>query len=191
MGEVWLWNFTQVPGLVNSKFMTEDDMRDIPYPATELGIHIAYKNVEAGSLIGGFIVAPLWTYIRKTGDLAKTKLRFRMGICGRRGMLLGLLLTPPLEYFFIKGKKVEEDGLKDRCYRLRYNKKQLFSDRAVTVFAPLGWLAMRWPGVVMGTNFAVLGGAIINATVFDHLRKRSLLKDEMEKPDPHYKPKKL
>lgn len=66
-------------------------MRDIPLPATELGIHIAYKNAEAGSIIGGFLIAPLLPYIRKSGDLAKRKLMHRVGVCGRRGIFVGKL----------------------------------------------------------------------------------------------------
>jgi len=136
-------------------------------------------------------VAPLWTRFRKTGDLAKMKLKFRVGICGRRGMLCGLLITPIMTLGYISGMKIDEDGLKDRCYRLRYNKKQLLVDRTVTILAPFGWLSMRWPGVVNFTNFAVIGCAIINATIYDQVKHKRLFKDEMDEPDPHYTPKKL
>lgn len=78
--------------------MTEEDMRDISYPALELGIHIAYKNVEAGSLIGGFVVAPLWHGFQKRGVLDKLKLHNRIGICGGRGMLIGKNFALPCSW---------------------------------------------------------------------------------------------
>jgi len=189
MGSTWLWHFTQAP---IGRFMTEDDMRDIPNPATELGIHIAYKNIEAGSLIGGFLVAPLVPLIRKSSNLAKKKLIHRIGICGRRGMFVGLLLTPIMEIGLIKSKPVDHDGLYDRCYRLRYNKKQLNIDRAVTVAGLFGWAATRSSGAVIGTNLAILIGTVYNALLFDRMRKYKVLGgDQMETPDPDYKPKKL
>jgi len=187
MGSKWLWNFTQFPG---TRFMTEDDMRFIPYPAVELGIHIAYKTVEAGSLIGGFVVAPLWHQFRKANSLDKRKLIHRVGICGRRGMLIGLVIAPIMEFAFIKKKEVTEDGLFDRCYRIRYNKKQLTIDRAVTVSWIFGFAAMRWSGAVIGTNLAILVGAMYNALLFDRIRSKTG-GDQMEKPDENYKPKKL
>jgi len=188
MGDSWLWNFVQYP---RGRLMNEADMRDIPYPATELGIHIAFKNYEAGSLIGGFIVAPLWTMIKKTGNLAQLKLSHRIGICGRWGIFAGLLLTPVMEYALIKGRKVDEAGLRDRCYRIRYNKKQLLIDRAVFLASIFGLCAFRWRGLVFGTNAAVLVGTVYNALLFDRLRDNRLLGDTMQVPDKDNKPPKV
>jgi len=74
---------------------------------------------------------------------------------------------------------------------LRYNKKQLLIDRAVTLSMIFGWVTMRWTGVVAATNVAILMGTVYNAFFFDRMRKHSVLNDQMEKPDPNYKPKKL
>lgn len=81
-------------------------------------------------------------------------------------MLSGLLLTPIMEFAYLKWKNIDEAGVKDRCYRLRYNKKQLLIDRLVVLCAGLGWLALRWPGVVVGTCYAVFTGAFYNVSIF-------------------------
>jgi len=189
MGSSWAWNFTQGPA---TRYMHEEDMRDIPYPATELGIHIGFKMWEAGSMIGGFIVAPLWHYFGKKTLWTKRKLRHRIGIAGRRGAFIGVLLTPVMEYAFIKAKKVDEKGLYDRCYRLRYNKKQLLVDRTVVATTFIGWLGWRWTGVVIGTNYAVIAAAIYNAFLFERLRNYKFLGgDMMDKPDEDYKERKV
>jgi len=193
MGSTWAWNFLQVPG---HRYMTEEDMRYIPYPATELGVHIGFKNWEAGSLIGGFIAAPFVHWYRKRNpkpnDIWKLRLRQRIAKYGRRGGFIGILITPFMTYGFIKSKNVDEEGLKDRCYRLRYNKKQLLIDRMVFYSTIMGWLFMRWPGVIYATNISVIAGTIYNALLFDRLRSHHPLGgDQMETPDPNYQPKKV
>lgn len=79
-------------------------------------------------------------------------------------LLSGILITPFMTYGFIKSKNVDEEGLKDRCYRLRYNKKQLLIDRMVFYSSIMGWLFMRWPGVVYATNISVIAGTIYNVS---------------------------
>jgi len=171
-------------------------MRDIPHPLTEMFIHIAYKNFEFGSIVGGFVVAPLVHLYRKRrakpNDISKVKLIQRVGNIGRRGALLGVLFTGPMMYMFGQKKNIDEEGWRERCYRLRYNKKQLLIDRAVTISVLMGWITMRWPGVVIGTNATVIVGAFFNEFFFDKLRKHNVIGgDQMEKPDPNYKGKKL
>lgn len=71
-----------------------------------------------------------------------------------------------MEYGFIKAKNVTEEGLMDRCYRLRYNKKQLTVDRVFTVGGFFGFVANRWTGLVVGGNMMVFAATVFNVSDF-------------------------
>ncbi|KRX71441.1 Ribosome biogenesis protein BMS1 -like protein [Trichinella sp. T6] len=155
MGTSWLLNFTQYP-FTN---FPESRMSDIPYPRIELGIHIGYKMAELGTFVGSVIVAPSVNFFRKV-KIRKAPTKF-----GISGMLLGLCMAPMMQIAHGKNKSQEE--IIDRCYRLRYNKKQLYIDRTCTVMAAFGFWMRRMTGVVIGIDTALIITILYNRYMWD------------------------
>ncbi|KRZ91605.1 Ribosome biogenesis protein bms1 [Trichinella sp. T8] len=155
MGTSWLLNFTQYP-FTN---FPESRMSDIPYPRIELGIHIGYKMAELGTFVGSVIVAPSVNFVRKV-KIRKAPTKF-----GLSGMLLGLCMAPMMQIAHGKNKSQEE--IIDRCYRLRYNKKQLYIDRTCTVMAAFGFWMRRMTGVVIGIDTALIITILYNRYMWD------------------------
>ncbi|KRY51796.1 Ribosome biogenesis protein BMS1 -like protein [Trichinella britovi] len=155
MGTSWLLNFTQYP-FTN---FPESRMSDIPYPRIELGIHIGYKMAELGTFVGSVIVAPSVNFVRKV-KIRKAPTKF-----GLSGMLLGLCMAPMMQIAHGKNKSQEE--IIDRCYRLRYNKKQLYIDRTCTVMAAFGFWMRRMTGVVIGIDTALIITILYNRYMWE------------------------
>ncbi|KRZ02660.1 Ribosome biogenesis protein bms1 [Trichinella zimbabwensis] len=155
MGTSWLLNFTQFPFVS----FPESRMSDIPYPRIELGIHIGYKMAELGTFVGSVIVAPAVNFVRKV-KIKKAPTKF-----GLSGMLLGLCMAPVMQIAHGKNKSQEE--ITDRCYRLRYNRKQLYIDRTCTVMAAFGFWMRRMTGVVIGIDTALIITILYNRYFWD------------------------
>ncbi|KRY89465.1 Ribosome biogenesis protein BMS1 -like protein [Trichinella pseudospiralis] len=155
MGTSWLLNFTQFP----FTSFPESRMSDIPYPRIELGMHIGYKMAELGTFVGSVIVAPAVNFVRKV-KIKKAPTKF-----GLSGMLLGLCMAPVMQIAHGKNKSQEE--IADRCYRLRYNRKQLYIDRTCTVMAAFGFWMRRMTGVVIGIDTALIITVLYNRYLWD------------------------
>ncbi|KRX46272.1 Ribosome biogenesis protein bms1 [Trichinella murrelli] len=129
---------------------------------------IIYKHVavvmepgesKLGTFVGSVIVAPSVNFVRKV-KIRKAPTKF-----GLSGMLLGLCMAPMMQIAHGKNKSQEE--IIDRCYRLRYNKKQLYIDRTCTVMAAFGFWMRRMTGVVIGIDTALIITILYNRYMWD------------------------
>jgi len=127
MNLAWLKNFVgfEVP---------DEQMRDIPYPYVEMHTHVILKCAQAFGFLGTVVVGPLVA-------LSRSKTRSLTGIsstactCGKYGVLLSVIAGPLMTNRVLSTKKADRDSVYDRCYRLRYNKKQVTIDRGSVVGA--------------------------------------------------------
>lgn len=98
--------------------LTDDEMREIKYPSTELYTHVTFKTVQAGALLGMVIIAPVFRLAvgpRTLLAVKETALRY-----GRNGAIIGIPLGPVMTYAKAKsGAGIDDDGMFDRAYRLR------------------------------------------------------------------------
>lgn len=85
MGQTWAQNFAQFPVSEFVGHFDHKQMADIPYPFAELTIHATFKTVEAGSLIGGWILPA----IIHNFNPATTTLKDKIKLYGRYGVLIG------------------------------------------------------------------------------------------------------
>ena len=127
--------------------LSQADMQQIPLPRLEMNIHITYKTVEAGTILGLGVIGPLSAAFRKQ-SLLQGALRG-----GRYGAVIGLVVGPCLNYLKFRGGSTDE-SIWDRCYRLRYNRNQVRVDRMVT-----------WAAIGGSAAAAYMGSAVLNGTV--------------------------
>ena len=142
MGSKWAMNlfFPTTP--------TDDTMASVPMPRTELHVHVMYKTVQAGTILGMGVFGPIIAIIRKR-PMAATCLR-----AGKIGALIGIPAGPAMTEMTLKKTNSTDDMVWDRCYRLRYNRCQVRVDRACTY------------GMLGGAAYAAFtGGAAINGAV--------------------------
>ncbi|KAL4233591.1 hypothetical protein ACF0H5_008272 [Mactra antiquata] len=124
MGSEWLKN-------MGGSHLEDEAMQKIPYPKTELTVHVTTKTIQAFGLLGTVLVGPIVAVVRKDSR-NWPGIKSKMTKCGRNGLFLGAFMGPFMVYMKIKN---EEDPYKtwDRCYRLRYNRDQVRVDRASVV----------------------------------------------------------
>jgi len=112
----------------------DEQMRDIPYPYLEMHTHVIMKCAQAFGLLGTVIVGPLVAVSRsKTRSLSG--LKSSCCTCGKYGVMLSFVAGPLMTQSVLSAKKANRDSVYDRCYRLRYNKKQIRIDRGSAVGA--------------------------------------------------------
>ncbi|VDP53666.1 unnamed protein product [Heligmosomoides polygyrus] len=73
---------------------------------------------------------------------------------GTTGALVGAVMGPALTYLSLRDMNTVQ--LYDKCYRLRFDKHQLWQDRSCVVSAALGYLSGGSLGFVVGLDLAVL-----------------------------------
>jgi len=179
MGYRWFQNYFQFPMEGN---YDDRQMQEIPYPYFELGIHVTMKTVQTGSFIGGWILPAIVHSFNQT-----TTLKNKMKLYGRYGVLIGLLAGPIVEFARVKQAKISREDAKERCYRLRYNKKQLFVDRTALVGAALGFYTVNWLGLINGLNGSIVFSTLYNKFIWNFVPRK--WHDMCEEP-PLYKPPK-
>lgn len=100
--------------------LSDDDMRVIKHPTVELYTHVTFKTIQAGALLGMVVIAPVFRLAvgpRTLLAIKETALRF-----GRNGAIIGIPLGPLMTYAKANmGDGINEDGMFDRAYRLRYH----------------------------------------------------------------------
>lgn len=132
--------------------LTDEEMKDIPYPKTELTIHITTRVVQAFGLLSTVLVGPLAAVAKaETRNLAGVA--HKVKVCGKYGVLLGFVVGQGMAFSRIK--LFDADGIYDRCYRLRNNQNQNRVDQGFVVATPAGALA----AVATGSS-PVLGGLL-------------------------------
>jgi len=147
--------------------LTDEQMRDIPYPYVELHTHVIIKTAQAFGLLGTMVVGPVVA-------LARSKTRTLAGIkssackCGKWGVMLAFVAGPLMTQQVLKAKKASPESVYDRCYRLRNNRGQVRVDRgsavgAVSVAAaavPMGGSPLL--GGLFGMSMGIISMAVYN-----------------------------
>ena len=135
--------------MVNDKFiknwlgikLSDDEMRQIPYPKLETGLHVGLKGLQSGSIIGYFGSRLLFgiqrSFFKKESLINLTARQMMEKSCkiSRNFMFIGVAVCVPM--FFLHGmqNEVVDEGYYDRAYRIRYNVNQLNVDRMSLAFA--------------------------------------------------------
>jgi len=114
-------NFGWCRNMLGQK-LTDDEMRVIKHPAVELYTHVTFKTIQAGALLGMVVIAPVFRLAAGPHTLLvikETALRY-----GRNGAIIGIPLGPLMTYAkATSGEGINDDGMFDRAYRLRYEIK--------------------------------------------------------------------
>jgi Protein of unknown function (DUF1757) len=147
--------------------LTDEEMRDIPRPYTELTVHVTEKCIQAFGLLGTCVVGPLSAVAR-----ASTRNAAGLGSqalkCGKWGVVVGVVAGPLMTYSRLKSANADVDSVYDRCYRLRLNRGQVRVDQAATVGA-LGGVISAVPlggsplfGALLGMSGGIVAMAVYN-----------------------------
>ena len=144
--------------------LSDDQMKDIPNPKAELITHVTFKTVQAFSLLGMVVAAPAVVAIRGPRNLLA--LRNKCISYAKGGAVIGVPAGPLMTY--ARMRSLDEDGVYDRCYRLRYNRGQVRVDRFWIIGGLVGMTAatatsgVATAGAVLGMNAGVLLAAAYN-----------------------------
>jgi hypothetical protein len=151
MSKQWAKNFV---GL----HMTDFEMLLVKNPQLELTIHITFKTVQLGTFLGSCVIAPIVQSL--SGPRTQLAFKSRMYEYGAYGSLLGLAVGPIWTMIFCHSKNQVQ--IYDRCYRLRFNRRQLNIDRFTAAGAAVGLAASGIPGIVFGIDAGLLLGNLYN-----------------------------
>ncbi|TKR88062.1 hypothetical protein L596_012360 [Steinernema carpocapsae] len=162
--EQWFANFTQYSWTDNSP----ESLAEIPRPVMEYMIYGTFKSAEIASFVGGLVVHPLYriylrsrvtpeTMTNNTFKIIRTQCRRLQG----RFLIGGLVAGPLTTLAYIQLSGMSERELKDKCYQVRCNAKELTWDRTTLCLGFIGWYWKRFQGAVDGINLALLY-AIVN-----------------------------
>ena len=165
--------------MVNDKFvknwlgikLSDDEMRDIPYPQFETGLHISLKCMQAGSIAGYFgsrIYLGYAKMIAKSPSVANLSAQqFLEKSCrmSRNCMFWGLALSIPMLLGHKMHNNIDDEGYYDRAYRIRYNVNQLNVDRLSLLFGSIygGMFAISSRSFLYGFPKGMCWGTIIAA----------------------------
>ena len=140
--------------------LDESKLSQIPAPRLELFSHVTLKCVQGGGVLGGAVVAPITCAIK--GEFNKESLQQRSYSYGLRGLQIGAVIGPIMYMSWAMSAKPTTDGVRDRCYRLRFNKNQVFSDRMGIIGLAAGVGAAKYLGEELGKGmvFGFTGGLI-------------------------------
>lgn len=113
---------------------------DMPeYPARPFLVHLAWKGVEAGAVIG-LIATPIYSLVKKVP----------LGTAWRRAMPAGFIFASTVTGAMTFGKLWKGDlnveGVDDRGYRLSKSKSQLHAD----YYSAIGTAAGASAGAILG-----------------------------------------
>lgn len=141
--------------------LTDEEMRNIKYPETELYTHVTFKTIQAGALLGMVIIAPVVRLAagpRTLGAVKETALRY-----GRNGAIIGIPLGPLMTFAKANsGAGIDDDGMFNRTYRLRYNRNQIRVDQA-SILGSVGGASGNFllgGSAVSGAVVGLVGGTI-------------------------------
>ncbi|ESO06797.1 hypothetical protein HELRODRAFT_170818 [Helobdella robusta] len=163
MGSLWLQN------LVGFQ-LSEDEMKDIPYPKVELNTHVTFKCVQVFGIFGtalGPLVALLNPKKRNVQALISSSTKF-----GKYGVILGCFLGPAMTFARLNSINASDESIYDRCYRLRYNRNQVKVDRGFVfgatsgvVLFPLIFKKCPIFGGLTGMTLGVISAVVYNANI--------------------------
>ncbi|KAG5445928.1 hypothetical protein CSKR_203334 [Clonorchis sinensis] len=157
MGFWWLKNLIGV-------HLPDSQLQDIKHTRAELLFHVVYRSIQASSLIGSLVVAPLVTVVKQPRSLRVLHDRcLRYAVYGiAPGAAAGVVL------YGLRMRNQPEEGYFDRCYRLRCNQSQVRIDRS-SIFGALvgvGWSVLTpyrpIEAAIIGMYVGLVGGAVCN-----------------------------
>ncbi|ETN80572.1 hypothetical protein RB195_003715 [Necator americanus] len=151
MSIYWLKNFV---GIRQSDF----ELLRVPTPRTEFCIHVTMRSIQTGALLGS-VLAPLAAVCFDNKDMSSKKLTEKFVNGGTNGAVIGAVMGPFLTYLALRD--MSSVRLYDKCYRLRFDKQQLWQHRACVVSAALGYLNNGSLGFVVGLDLALLASNIL------------------------------
>ncbi|KIH51144.1 hypothetical protein ANCDUO_18772 [Ancylostoma duodenale] len=146
MSIYWFKNFV---GMRQSDF----EMLRVPNPSTEFCIHVTMRSVQTGALLGS-VLGPLSAMFFEAKHMNSKKLTEKFVNGGTSGAMIGALMGPVLTYLALRDMNTVK--LYDKCYRLRFDKQQLWQDRTCIVSAAIGYLSSGSLGFVVGLDLAVI-----------------------------------
>lgn len=140
--------------------LKQHQLEQIPTPRFELFAHVTMKTTQVGALLGGLVVAPVACLAKK--DYRKDALVEKSHHFGVRGAQIGALMGPLLYGFWSMQVKADTEAIRDRCYRLRNNKGQVFSDRMCLLGLAAGAGVAKYLGEEVGRGmfFGFTGGLL-------------------------------
>ncbi|XGW26118.1 hypothetical protein V3C99_007046, partial [Haemonchus contortus] len=146
MSVYWFKNFV---GIRQSEF----ELLKVPNPTAEFCIHVTMRSIQTGALLGS-ILGPLTAMMFEGKKMNSKYIRDTFVGGGTTGAMIGALMGPALTYLSLRDMNTLQ--LYDKCYRLRFDKQQLWQDRSCVVSAAIGYLANGSMGFVIGLDLAVL-----------------------------------
>uniref|UniRef100_A0A914VEN1 Uncharacterized protein n=1 Tax=Plectus sambesii TaxID=2011161 RepID=A0A914VEN1_9BILA len=151
MSGPWIKNFVGVR-------QSDLELLQVPNPKLELGLHVTIKTVQTGTLIGTLVGPLVQAYkgARDNDTLIQAAING-----GWIGAGVGLVAGPLLAIQHIHSLGTIRTY--DRCYRLRFDGKQLRADRLFAVAAAAGYAISGPAGFVLGVDLAALASGALNA----------------------------
>ena len=148
--------------------LTDQEMKQIPYPRLEVTVHVTCKAIQAFVVLGSCLIAPISAMLssdtRGLGEITR-----RMTSYGRTAIMIALFVGPLMTYLRLMSAKKEEE-VTDRCYRLRKNRVQLRVDRGTMMgivagysLASLGLLPSTMFGITIGIPAGILAAIVYNS----------------------------
>lgn len=144
----------------------DEKMRHIPCPRFELYTHVTMKGIQGGALLGGAVVAPITCAVK--GEMNRDSLINRAYDFGSKGVPIGAVVGGLSFIGFMIAQKPDTVGCHDRCYRIRYNKNQVFTDRLCVLGLAVGAGAAKYlgeelgKGMYFGFTSGLLAAGLIN-----------------------------
>ena len=122
--------------------MFQHELEKIRFPMVELTTHVTIKTTQL-SIITAMLAGTVKAYASKpTRNFAGVQMY--VSRYARVFPLGGLALGPLMVAGVYFGKKLDRDGLYDRCYRLRHNNGELRRDRASLIGLSAGYVFSRF-----------------------------------------------
>uniref|UniRef100_A0A914CH26 Uncharacterized protein n=1 Tax=Acrobeloides nanus TaxID=290746 RepID=A0A914CH26_9BILA len=165
----WAHNFFQTPLWIKH---TPEDLADVRNPRLEYSIYWIIKSAEVSSVISGLIVHPIYRYymIQKltpetTTNNSHKKIRNACRRMQGRCLIGAICIAPLLSVIYSEYiRKWTENELRNHCYYIRKDFKNLSVDRFSMAFGVVGWYWKRFQGAVDGINLGIAAG-IFNVNI--------------------------
>ncbi|GMR58393.1 hypothetical protein PMAYCL1PPCAC_28588, partial [Pristionchus mayeri] len=178
----WFHNFSQfTPQALNAEVLA-----DVPAPYKEIAIYGTFKSIEAGSVLGGLIVHPIYRWYLtkrlKPEETTPNSHKIIRSTCRKvqgRILLASFVVGPSLALLW--STTLTQSQLANYCYALRRKREELTIDRCSVVGGLIGWYWKRFQGAVDGINVG-LTYALFNNKVLSKYTS-PMMKDKIAEAD--------
>ncbi|GMT10280.1 hypothetical protein PFISCL1PPCAC_1577 [Pristionchus fissidentatus] len=154
--DAWLHNFTQF----TPQALSPEVLADVPAPYKEIAIYGAFKGAEAGSIIGGLVIHPIYRWYLtkrlKPEETTPNSHKIIRSTCRKlQGRLLLLSFVAGPSIALIWGSTRSQSELANHCYVIRRRTEELTIDRCSVACGLIGWYWKRFQGAVDGINIGI------------------------------------